>query len=253
MTKNLPYWKHPDYDPSEDPTSGFAQWEMLAPITTELSYAVITECICSVKPEKHDPDFLDYNLGEGSIEKFPSVCVTKNYVDPGELILSVLEEDNSQRLSISMRKIRAGIYLLNYSWQSTEPPFDSGEDAAWEGGNVDFKFREFTEAEQIELASRLRDEVDAMREQDSMYEAIPVRPLCRDAILIKSDASMLTKSVFGFLDLRFERVSKLLSACLMNESLPDHIKVGEWLEFSTYKDLDEEFFNALESCFQNQN
>ena len=253
MTEKLPYWKHPDYDPSEDPASGFSQWEMLEPITSELSYAVILECICSVEPDQHDPDFLDYKLGADSIEKFPSVCSTKNYSDPGELILNVLEEDNLQQISVSIRKIRAGIYLLNYSWYSTEPPFDSGEDAAWEGGNVDFKFREFTEAEMVELESRLKDEADAMLARDSMYEGFPTKPHCRDAILIKSDATELARSVFKFLEYRFERVSKLLSECLINGTLPDHIKVGEWLEFTIHKDLDEELFNALESCFRTQN
>ena len=253
MSEKLPYWKHPDYDPSEDPASGFLQWQFLEPITTELSYAVISECICSVQPDKHDPDFLDYKLGADSIEKFPSVCATKDYAEPGELILSVFEEDNLERLSASIRKIRAGVYLLSYSWQSNEPPYDSGEDAAWEGGNVDFNFKEFTEADRIEFESRLKDEADAILARDSMYEGFPTKPHCRDAILIKSDATELSKSVFKFLEYRFERVSKLLSECLITGTIPDHIKVGEWLEFTIHKDLDEELFNALESCFQAQN
>lgn len=226
---------------------------MLEPITTELSYAVISECICSVQPDKHDPDFLDYKLGADSIEKFPSVCATKDYAEPGELILSVFEEDNLERLSASIRKVRAGVYLLSYSWQSNEPPYDSGEDAAWEGGNVDFNFKEFTEADRIEFESRLKDESDAILARDSMYEGFLTKPHCRDAILIKSDATELSKSVFKFLEYRFERVSKLLSGCLITGTIPDHIKVGEWLEFTIHKDLDDELFNALESCFQAQN
>jgi hypothetical protein len=253
VSEKLPYWKHPNYDPSEDPASGFSQWQMLEPITTELSYAVISECICSVQPDKHDPDFLDYKLGADSIEKFPSVCATKDYAEPGELILSVFEEDNLERLSASIRKVRAGVYLLSYSWQSNEPPYDSGEDAAWEGGNVDFNFKEFTEADRIEFESRLKDESDAIFEQDLMYETIPLKPPCRDAILIKSEASMLSEVLYLFLESRFERVSRLLSACLINGALPDHLKVGEWLEFSIHGDLDKALFNALESCYEAQN
>ena len=29
----------------------------------------------------------------------------------------------------------------------------------------------------------------------------------------------------------------MLSQCLINGTLPDHIKVGEWLEFTIHKDL----------------
>ncbi len=249
MTEKLPYWKHPQYDPSEDPASGFSQWEMLAPITTDLPYAVISECICSVQPDKHDPDFLDYKLGEDSIEKFPSVCSTKNYSEPGYLIFSVVEEDISQRLSISIRKVGDCLYLMSYSWQSTEPPFDSGEDAAWEGGNVNFKFRDFTEAERIELEGRLKDEAQENFERDSMYGFIPVRPPCRDSILIKSDASMLSESLNNFLDLRFTQLCKLLLGSRVNGALPDHIKFGEWLEFSIQKDLDPDFYRSLENLF----
>lgn len=249
MTEKLPFWKHPDYDPSDDPASGFAQWEMLAPITTELPYAVISECICSVVPEKHDSDFIDYKFGEDSFEKFPSVCITKNYSDPGDLILSALEEDNSQRLSVAVRKVRDGLYLLSYAYQLTEPPFDSGEEAAWEGGNVGFKSREFTNLERNELESRLKEEVDALLAQDSIYGAIPTAPPCRDSILIKSEPALLAVSLFKFLELRFGQLTKLLIGSRIDGALPDHIKFGNWLEFRIQKNLDRQLFSSLENTF----
>lgn len=253
MTEKLPYWEHPQYDPWEDPASGIVQFEILAPITEELPYAVISECTCFVLPEQHEPDFVEYKFGKEFSENFPSVCPTRNYSDPGDLILHFRESNNTNEFSVSIRRVREGFYLLSYELHPLEPPYDSGEEAAWEGGNVDIKLEESSESEKLEFEVRLQNEIEELVQEDSKYEPYPPSPPCRDAILIKTNAKDFSNSLYEFLKLNFENLTRILSIVSINGEIPDQIKFRDWVEFNIQKELDLDFFAGLNSCFQKQN
>lgn len=88
MAKKLPYWEHPLCDPCEDLASGYRQQEILRPLTSDLDYAVLSECICYIDRNSHDADLVRYSFNDDSVVEFSSVCRSKNYVNPGELLYS---------------------------------------------------------------------------------------------------------------------------------------------------------------------
>ncbi len=251
MTGKRPYWEHPDYDPYADPASGIVQHEILKPITTNLTYRLISECICSIDPTKHDPDPVIYSFGEGNSEEFPSTCHEKNYVDPGELILQASEswEMNSE---ISIRRIQEKLYLLSYQIYPIEPDWDSGEEAAWEGGNVEFNFPELTEAQKAFNEKRMQREIAEMAEENSRYESYPVKPRLRDAILIKADPISLSESVYEYLNLQFPKLSEILRFCNESYALPSKIQFSDQFELTLNRDLDRTFHNSLTDLFKAQ-
>jgi hypothetical protein len=249
VTEKLPYWQHPSYDPYEDPASGIVQHEFLKPITTDLSYGLISECVCSIDPAKHDPDVVIYSFGEGNSEEFPSTCHEKNYVDPGELLLQA-SESWDMHSEISIRKIREDFYLLSYELHPTEPNWDSGEEAAWEGGNVEFNFPELTEDQKAFNEERMQREIAEMIKENSKYEDYPVKPRLRDAILIKADPISLSESVYEFLNLQFPKLTEFLSFRNERYGLPSKFQYSGWLGLTLNHNVDHRFFNSLEACFK---
>ena len=252
MIEKLPYWQHPSYDPYEDPSSGIVQFETLGPITTQLLYSVLSECICSVEPEKHDPELVSYSFSDDSKEEFPSVCSLKNYSEPGELLFYALEEKREDRFEIWIKKLHDNLYLLRYERQLNEPLWDSGEDAAWEGGNVDFSNYEFTEEMRLQEETRLQSYVNEINEENAKYEPYPTKPPLLEAILIKSDAAALSKSVFEFLSDAFPQLTEILKICNTKYEIPGNFRYGEWLELTINREVDGKFFDSLEACFKMQ-
>ncbi len=249
MTEKLPYWQHPDYDPYEDPASGILQYEILMPITTNLLYSSISDCICSVEPGKHDPDLVIYSFGEGNSEEFPSTCHEKSYVDPGELILQASEswDMNSE---ISIRKVHEKLYLLSYQIHPIEPDWDSGEEAAWQGGNVEFDFPELTEAQKAFNEERMQQEIAEMAEKNSRYESYPVKPRLRDAILIKADPISLSESVYEYLNLQFPKLTEILRFCNERYEMPSKFQFSDWFGLTLNRDRDREFYDSLAERFK---
>jgi len=141
---------------------------------------------------------------------------------------------------------------LRYERQLNEPLWDSGEDAAWEGGNVDFSNYEFTEQMRLQEEIRLQNYVNEISKENAKYEPYPIKPPLIDAILIKSDATALSKSVFDFLCVAFPQLTNILRICNTNYELPSDFKYGEWLELTIGREVDNEFFNSLETCFKTQ-
>jgi hypothetical protein len=254
VTEKLPYWQHPSYDPYDDPSSGIVQFETLRPITTQLLYRVISECICSVEPEKHDPELLTYSFSDNSNEdeEFPSVCSLKNYSEPGELLFYALEENREDRFEFWIKKLHENLFLLRYERQLNEPLWDSGEDAAWEGGNVDFSSYEFTEEMRLQEEKVIQEEIDRIQTENAKYEPYPIEPPLLDAILIKSDATALSKSVFEFLSDAFPQLTEILKFCTTKYQLPSQLKFGGWMELTINGNSDRAFYNSFEACFKNQ-
>jgi hypothetical protein len=251
MSDKLPYWQHPNYNLYNDSSSGYIQHETLKPITTQLPYSVIRECMCTVEPEKHDPGLVTYLFDNNSTDMFPSVCREKNYVDPGDLILQVSESWDGS-FEIWIRRIREDLYLLSYQQYPNEPDWDSGEEAAWEGGNVAFDYPELTVEEKVKHEERHQREMDEINAVNAKYDSYPIKPSLRNAILIKSDPISLATSVYDFLNLGFPRLMEILSFCNVKHNLPTHFQFGESLKFMINGNFDRKFYNTLEACFKSQ-
>jgi hypothetical protein len=80
MSEKLPYWQHPDYDNSTDPS--YIEYELtqfLEPITREHAYCFVQRCICDQKNEEHDLSSVKYNFGVIGTEQFPAYCPQQNF------------------------------------------------------------------------------------------------------------------------------------------------------------------------------
>lgn len=210
MTKKHPYWEHPDYNQDNDPS--YQEYELtqqLSQIMENLACASVRACVCD-QGEAHDLEPIIYNFGtEGNHIALP-FCPRRDF-ETGQLLMLARSGCKEGSSHLSLSKLDKNLYLLEPAWRPSEPDWDSGEEAAWAGGNVDFGPP--LSPEEIALAEdRWKREIEDRKLVDAQYELIPFSRSIVGSIYIKSDASKLAKSVYEYLQLAHPDLLKHLLA-----------------------------------------
>lgn len=244
MSEKLPYWEHPDYDNTTDPS--YIEYELsqfLEPIVKKHAYSFVQRCICNQKNEEHDPSRIEYNFGVFGIVQFPTYCPQQG-IDFGTRIATLSEEDDNWVLNFQISKIREDLFAINFESHTSEPDFP---DYAWEGGNVSnpHDFREYSPKEIEENAVFLKKMQAELEEINARYEPYPFQRDIFDAILVKSESAPFAKSVFELIQNRQEKlfdfvVANIKSHGVLQESLSNNL-----MKFSIHREEDPIFYEEL--------
>lgn len=249
MSEKLPYWKHPDYDNTTDPS--YIEYELsqfLEPITREHAYSFVQRCICDQKNDEHDPSRIEYNFGVFGMEQFPTYCPQQN-IDFGRQLVTLSEEDDHWVLNFHISKIREDLFAINFESHPSEPDFP---DYAWEGGNVSYPedFREYSPKEIEENAVFLEKMQAEMHEINSQYEPYPFQRNIFDAILVKSESAPFAKSVVELVQNRQEKLFDFVVANVKSHGTLQEFYSDDWMKFSVYPEEDPIFYEELNRNFR---
>lgn len=248
MNSKRPYWQHPYYDENSDP--GYMRYlvtEYLKPITLELEYVILENCICDQKATEHDNYPIKYTFDNGDfIEVFPS-CPNREKLS-SQKILEVISLKDDVEAKFILKKVQGEIYIVEYSFFDIDAAIgDSGGDAAWAGGNVFPGGRTEPTSEErekiIEIFERERREFEALELE---YESPPFARTPLEAILVKANSRDLVNAVYDFLALRHsDLINKLQSDLEKGMPLQDSRYEGGF-EISFKHETDVDFIHQFE-------
>lgn len=251
MTEKRPYWEHPDYEQYNDAT--YQEYELtqqLFPIIDNLACAFVRECVCD-RSEAHDLEPIIYDFGaEGNHIALP-FCPRRDF-ETGQLLMFARSGYKEGSSHLSLSKLDKNLYLLEPAWRPSEPDWadwDSGDEAAWEGGNVDFG-PPLTTEEIAKAEDRWKREIEDRKLLDAQYELIPFSRSLVGSIYIKSEASELAKSVYEYLQLAHPDLLKHLLANQVTNSTTEKFIHEDEFEFLLNSSLEPSFARSLLNYFE---
>ena len=251
MTQKRPYWEHPDFNEEKDPSyETYLLSQILSPIMDNLACEPVRRCICD-RGDFHDLEPIIYEFGkEGNHTELP-FCPSKDF-ETGELLLMAQSPFPEGSSRVSLSKLSSNLFLLELGWSPYEPDWDSGDEAAWQGGNVDFG-PPLTQEEISRAEERWKKELENQRLLDDKYEPFPFFRSIINAVYIKSDASKLAKSVYEYLQLEHPDLLKHLLANQVTNGTTEKFIHEDEFEFLLNSSLEPSFSQCFLDCLRGKN
>lgn len=232
MNEKRPYWEHPLYNPENDPREiENVVLEMLKPLTSNLPCSVVKYCTCDKGVLEHDVEPLLYKFGENDSTYQWAKCPKREFAN-GKLIMKVKSRIWPEISEFVLRQLEENLFIVEISGVDEENQLeDSGDQAAWEGGNVDAYPEEDSKTAE-EFAKSLERLEAEIREMNELYEPFPDERSSDTSVYLRGNSGEVAKEIYRFMKIKYPEILKLLASNKETVGVPDKLTFGDNYEFA---------------------